>query len=97
METNYCDFCNIINDFRLIRLKNNELTVLLISSASTATTENVQKAAALLQCAVGAYQDTIPGLAHFVEHMIFMGSEKYPAENEFEKHITVRICFPNLF
>ncbi|EDV91988.1 GH24288 [Drosophila grimshawi] len=28
------------------------------------------------------------GLAHFLEHMIFMGSEKYPEENIFDAHIT---------
>ncbi|XP_017065848.1 nardilysin [Drosophila eugracilis] len=27
------------------------------------------------------------GLAHFLEHMIFMGSEKYPTENIFDAHI----------
>lgn len=27
------------------------------------------------------------GLAHFLEHMIFMGSEKYPEENMFDAHI----------
>jgi len=27
------------------------------------------------------------GLAHFLEHMIFMGSEKYPEENIFDAHI----------
>ena len=28
-----------------------------------------------------------PGLAHFCEHMLFMGSEKYPVENVFSKFI----------
>ncbi|XP_037935683.1 nardilysin [Teleopsis dalmanni] len=28
-----------------------------------------------------------PGLAHFLEHMIFMGSEKFPEENAFDVHI----------
>jgi nardilysin len=28
-----------------------------------------------------------PGLAHFLEHMIFMGSSKYPKEDAFEEHI----------
>jgi secreted Zn-dependent insulinase-like peptidase len=29
-----------------------------------------------------------PGLAHFLEHMIFIGSEKYPGEAEFSDHIS---------
>ncbi|CAH1774132.1 unnamed protein product [Owenia fusiformis] len=31
--------------------------------------------------------DDIPGLAHFLEHMVFMGSEKYPDENDFDMFI----------
>lgn len=27
------------------------------------------------------------GLAHFLEHMIFMGSEKYPGEKAFNDHV----------
>ena len=28
------------------------------------------------------------GLAHFLEHMIFMGSEKYPDESAYAEHVT---------
>ena len=31
--------------------------------------------------------DEYPGLAHFCEHMLFMGSGKYPDENDYEKFI----------
>ena len=31
----------------------------------------------------------IQGLAHFLEHMIFMGSKKYPEENEYDSYIKV--------
>lgn len=30
----------------------------------------------------------IPGLAHLCEHMLFMGTKKYPEENEFSQFIT---------
>ncbi|XP_049879073.1 nardilysin-like [Pectinophora gossypiella] len=46
-------------------------------------------AACALSVGVGSYSDPqdIQGLAHFVEHMVFMGSEKYPKENEFDSFI----------
>lgn len=49
-----------------------------------------EKLAACALCiGVGSFSDpeNIPGLAHFLEHMIFMGSDKYPKENEFDVYI----------
>ncbi|KAG8436909.1 hypothetical protein GDO86_007845 [Hymenochirus boettgeri] len=42
--------------------------------------------AAALCVGVGTFSDPeeLPGLAHFLEHMVFMGSEKYPDENGFD-------------
>lgn len=28
------------------------------------------------------------GLSHYLEHMLFMGSEKYPDENEYDSYLT---------
>ncbi len=38
---------------------------------------------ALLNINVGSIQEEMEGLAHFLEHMVFMGSEKYPNESNF--------------
>ena len=56
----------------------NGLTGLLISDPET------DKAAAAMAVKVGSLSDPEPvqGLAHFLEHMLFLGTEKYPNENE---------------
>ncbi|XP_034530735.1 nardilysin-like [Notolabrus celidotus] len=45
-----------------------------------------KQSAAALCVGVGSFSDPsdLPGLAHFLEHMVFMGSEKYPSENGFD-------------
>ncbi|XP_006005060.1 nardilysin [Latimeria chalumnae] len=45
-----------------------------------------KQSAAALCVGVGSFSDSddLPGLAHFLEHMVFMGSEKYPDENGFD-------------
>ena len=50
----------------------------------------LKQSAAALCVGVGNYSDPdeLPGLAHFLEHMVFMGSEKYPSENGYDKFIT---------
>ncbi|CAF3688299.1 unnamed protein product [Rotaria sp. Silwood1] len=61
----------------------NEMLVLLISHP------NIDKAAAALDVTIGSLADPrdVPGIAHFLEHMLFMGSSKYPGENEYSKFI----------
>lgn len=52
-----------------------------------------EKLAAVGLCVgVGSFSDPWPiqGMAHFLEHMVFMGSEKYPKENDFEAFIRNR-------
>ncbi|XP_071442701.1 nardilysin-like [Hetaerina americana] len=49
-------------------------------------------AAASLYVGVGSFSDPLefPGLSHFLEHMVFMGSKKYPKENDFDSFIKKR-------
>jgi len=35
-----------------------------------------------------------PGLAHFCEHMLFLGTSSFPSEGEFETYISVRNAPP---
>ena len=44
------------------------------------------RAAAALAVAAGCWDDPPewPGLAHFCEHMLFMGSERHPRENAYD-------------
>mgnify|MGYP000648583723 FL=1 len=69
--------------YRLLTL-DNSLEVLLISDP------DAPKAAAALDILVGS-GDNPPGragLAHFLEHMLFLGTEKYPDATEYGRFIT---------
>ncbi|KAL2535059.1 Zinc-metallopeptidase [Abeliophyllum distichum] len=70
-------------EYRRIVLQNN-LQVLLISDPET------DKCAASMDVRVGSFSDPdgLEGLAHFLEHMLFYASEKYPLENSYSKYIT---------
>ncbi len=50
----------------------------------------IQKSACSISVGVGSLQDpdNSLGLAHFLEHMIFMGSEKYPDYNSYSMFIS---------
>ena len=62
------------------------MTCLLVSD------KNCDIAGAAVDVSTGALRDPWDraGIAHFLEHMLFMGSEKYPDEKEyrefFQKH-----------
>ncbi len=61
----------------------NELKVLLISDPAT------EKSAAAFSVFRGSLSDpnSRPGLAHFFEHMLFIGTEKYPEVDSFQDFI----------
>uniref|UniRef100_A0A6U3RP04 Peptidase M16 N-terminal domain-containing protein n=1 Tax=Ditylum brightwellii TaxID=49249 RepID=A0A6U3RP04_9STRA len=61
----------------------NSLHCLLISDKTT------DKASAAMDVRVGHLcdPDDVKGLAHFCEHMLFMGTEKYPDENDYNVYL----------
>ncbi|KAI3471679.1 hypothetical protein Pfo_028329 [Paulownia fortunei] len=70
-------------EYRRIVLQNN-LQVLLISDPET------DKCAASMDVRVGSFSDPegLEGLAHFLEHMLFYASEKYPLEDSYSTYIS---------
>ncbi len=70
---------NDTNQYRYITLSNG-LRVLLVEDSSA------QKAAAALAVNVGHFDDPVDreGLAHYLEHMLFLGTKKYPKVGEFQ-------------
>ena len=69
--------------YRAITLKNG-MRVLLISD------KDALRGAAALDVHVGSFSDPadLPGLAHFAEHMCFLGTKKYPEEEEFSRFLS---------
>lgn len=49
-----------------------------------------QRSAAAMVVGVGSWSDPLdtPGCAHFLEHMLFMGNEKYPDESAFDSFLS---------
>ncbi|KAJ3307657.1 hypothetical protein HDV04_002773, partial [Boothiomyces sp. JEL0838] len=79
-------------DYLSIKLEN-ELEVLLISDPKT------DKSSAALDVHVGHLSDPddVAGLAHFCEHLLFMGTEKYPEESEYRKFLAEHGGHSNAF
>ncbi|TVU47149.1 hypothetical protein EJB05_06736 [Eragrostis curvula] len=50
----------------------------------------VKKAAAAMCVGMGSFADptNAQGLAHFLEHMLFMGSSEFPDENEYDSYLS---------
>ncbi|KAJ8105069.1 hypothetical protein ONZ43_g7572 [Nemania bipapillata] len=69
--------------YRVIRLSN-KLEALLVQDPET------DKASAALDVHVGNFsdEDTMPGMAHAVEHLLFMGTKKFPEENAYNVYLS---------
>ncbi|GAT24591.1 a-pheromone processing metallopeptidase Ste23 [Aspergillus luchuensis] len=68
--------------YRVIRLPN-KLEALLVHDPDT------DKASAAVNVNVGNFSDAddMPGMAHAVEHLLFMGTMKYPKENAYNQYL----------
>ena len=62
----------------------NELRVVLVSDPQSSL------AAASMEISAGSFSDppSAQGLAHFCEHMLFLGTEKYPDKHEYSQFLT---------
>lgn len=71
----------------------NKLRALLICDPDT------EKSSCACDVKVGSMCDPqdVQGLAHFLEHMLFMGTEKYPIENEYSTYLSAHGGFSNAF
>lgn len=63
----------------------NGLEVLVISSQSK---RNIGAAAMLVDAGSFLDVDDVGGLAHYLEHMVFMGSSKYSSENAYDSFVS---------
>lgn len=70
------------NIYKKINLSNG-MDVVLVSNA------NFEKSAAAMLVKVGSFADPskFPGMAHFLEHMLFLGTKKYPKEGTYQRFI----------
>jgi len=65
-------------DFKVVNLTNGLRCILVSDKSAT-------KSAAFVAVKAGSYQDPDDraGVAHFLEHMLFLGTEKYPGANDY--------------
>jgi insulysin len=67
------------------------LDVLLISDPNT------DKASGAMDIYIGQLCDTLPGIAHYCEHMLFIGTSKYPTENAYDQFLSTHGGSSNAF
>lgn len=85
-------------EYRVVKLSNGLKALLIkqfvgdnpsIDNKTGAEVQEGKNAAVSLCVGVGSFRDPkdIQGMNHFMEHMIFMGSAKYPKENEYHQYM----------
>jgi insulysin len=79
-------------EMKSITLGNN-LEILLISSSS------YNKSSAAMDVATGSLEDPTNalGMAHFLEHMLFLGTKKYPSVGEYSEYLSTHQGMSNAY
>ncbi len=79
----YFDIDITINDKRDVRglILHNKIKIVLISDV------DINRSICSVGVGAGYLQDSFEGTAHFLEHLLFMGSEKYPKQNDYTSYI----------
>jgi insulysin len=79
-------------EYKMFKLAN-EMRCLIISDPKA------DKSAGCMDVGVGYGHDPLEwfGLAHFLEHMLFMGTKKYPDENEYSEFMKNNGGYDNAF
>jgi protease-3 len=78
--------------YSLVKLAN-EMEILMISDP------DAEVSACAIKMTVGSLEEPakFPGLAHFLEHMLFLGSKKYPDALEYSNFFTTNSGYSNAF
>jgi nardilysin len=60
------------------------------AAASSQAEHGLRNAAAAMLVGTGSFHDPpeCQGMAHFLEHLLFMGSERYPEENAYDRYMS---------
>ena len=92
LEQSITKSSNDTRQYQVIRLAN-QLQVLLISDP------DLENSAASLSVPIGSMHnpENQLGLAHYLEHMLFLGSEKYPVINEYSKFMSQNGGYTNAY
>ena len=77
-------------DYKYVQLDNN-IEVLFVHDEK-ATVSSVS-----LSVGCGSFDDPVPGCAHFLEHMLFMGNEKYPDEKYYSSFVSSHNGYCNAY
>ncbi|PVZ99664.1 hypothetical protein BB558_004307 [Smittium angustum] len=79
-------------NYKLIKLQNG-IVALLVQDV------NENKSCAAMNVNIGSLADPkeYNGLAHFCEHLLFMGTEKYPKENDYSEYLSTNGGYSNAF